>query len=474
MEEASASTSSAESPREGDGLPGWRLVCVGLLCLTAAAISGLLLLQHHGEPLATASVQALCGPASGCDRVLKSPYARIGGVPWAAVGLLFYLSLALLPLLALLTDTETRSLAGAFLLVALGAAVFVDIGLLSIQIGAIKDYCRFCLSTYVLNVLAVVAVLPVIGKVPALGRALQDRQGRLLLAGWLTSGASLAGGLWAAEVGLTSRERERESRMLGGPVAALASPVTTPHPVRPIDAGPPDLKTSQEEARAAREEARRLQEILDDPRKLQQYLDEKAARDFEQAPVQSLKLDAVPFNGPVQAPIRVVEFSDFLCPYCRGIAGAFANYIPKSAGRVVVYFKNYPLDQECNANIKPSVHPGACWVALGGLCAQDQGRFWPYHDKVFSTPLNKPEAKDVVKLATEVGLDGSRLDKCMRDPRTKARLSAEIAEGHGAGVEGTPTLYINGRRLPRINDFIQAVDKEAARLGLPRANPPAS
>jgi hypothetical protein len=68
-----------------------------------------------------------------------------------------------------------------------------------------------------------------------------------------------------------------------------------------------------------------------------------------------LHLKGVPFKGPAEAPIRVVEFSDFLCPFCRQIASAFAGYIPQSANRVVVYFKNYPLDSTCNSTLKQPV-----------------------------------------------------------------------------------------------------------------------
>jgi hypothetical protein len=119
----------------------------------------------------------------------------------------------------------------------------------------------------------------------------------------------------------------------------------------------------------AQEQARRLQEILDDPRKLDEYFREKAAREFEQGPVRTLDLAAVPSKGAADAPVRVVEYSDFLCPFCRSLAGAFANFLPQSNNRVAVYFKNYPLEQSCNPNLKVTIHAGACALALGGLCA---------------------------------------------------------------------------------------------------------
>ena len=137
---------------------------------------------------------------------------------------------------------------------------------------------------------------------------------------------------------------------------------------------------------------------------------------------------------------------------------------------MALYFKNYPLDHSCNPHLKSTVHAGACALALGGLCAHDQGKFWPYHDKVYSSHLSSPSVKDVARLAGEAGLDKAALETCLTAGKTRDRLAAEA---HGAGVDATPTVFINGRRLTRINDFIQMVDKEGARLGLPPLKPPA-
>ena len=206
---------------------------------------------------------------------------------------------------------------------------------------------------------------------------------------------------------------------------------------------------------------------MDDPQKLDQYLAQKAAREFEQGPVHTFDLKTAPYKGPQEAPIRVVEFSDFLCPYCRQIAGGFNGYMPQSGNRVTLYFRNYPLEQSCNPSLKQTIHPGACSLALGAHCANDQGKFWPYHDRVFSSPPKDPQAADVVGLAREAGLDPAAFEACLAAPQTRERLAAEIAEGQKARVEGTPTLFINGKRLPRTNDFVQTVESEAARLGLP-------
>jgi protein-disulfide isomerase len=134
---------------------------------------------------------------------------------------------------------------------------------------------------------------------------------------------------------------------------------------------------------------------------------------------------------------------------------------------VAVYFKNYPLDSACNPKLPHSTHPGACNLALGAVCAHYQGKFEAYHDKVFSTELRNPQPADVVRLAGEAGLNAAALEGCLDDPKTRADLAAQIAEANRLDITATPTVYVNGKRLPRINDFVAVVDKEARKKGFP-------
>ena len=143
------------------------------------------------------------------------------------------------------------------------------------------------------------------------------------------------------------------------------------------------------------------------------------------------------------------------------------TFLPQSGDRLQLVYKNYPLDQACNPKLPRTVHAGACNLALGAICAQDQGKFWPYHDRAFAGAGESPKPEDVARLAGEAGLDGAALGTCMATPRTKERLTAQIEEARRLGVQSTPTLYINGKRLPRINDFVQVVDKEAQAKGFP-------
>jgi len=456
----------------------WRLAVVLLALAAGALVSGLLLLEHHGERRAAAALAQVCGEGdqSGCALVSQSRYATVRGVPLAAVGLLFYSSLGLLLLLAVLAGPAAVEAAAALTLLALVAALAVDVVLLGIQAFAIHAFCRLCLLTYVLNALGVAVLMKARRDGRVVGQAVGTVDGRLVFAGWSLGSLALAAAIFGSDRALAYRQRGRAASILGTPVAAAPLPAASPRPSPASTAGaalPPDAQRWQEEAHMAQEQARRLQEILDDPKKLDEYFKEKAAREFEQGPVRNLDLAGVPFKGPADAPVRVVEFSDFLCPFCRSLAGAFASFLPQSGNRVAIYFKNYPLEQSCNPALKTTIHPGACVLALGALCAHDQGRFWPYHDKLYASPPRAPSTKEVARLAGEAGLDAAALETCLTSAKTRERLAAQIAEAQGAGVEATPTVFINGRRLPRINDFVQMVDKESSRLGLPPLRPPA-
>lgn len=441
-----------------------RLAIAILLCVAGALTSGLLLLHHHGEAVAVSAVNEVCGDGttSGCETVARSPYSAVGRIPLAAIGLAFSLCLGLGLLLASVAPAEIRDPAAAVALAALGLALVIDLVLLGVQAFFVKAFCLLCLVTYLLNGGAFAALWPA-RRSRAWRAALARGEGRLVLVGWAVGSLALVAAVSAAHLTLSYRGAERQGRLLGAPAPAPASTA----------AGSPGSSESvSADVQRLQNQVRKLQETLDDPQKLDQYFTEKAARDFERAPVQSFDLRDVPFGGPQDAPVKIVEYSDFLCPFCRLLAGELVKFLPQSGNRVVIYYKNYPLDQACNPSLKASTHPGACWLALGGICAQYQGRFHAYADKVYSTELRNPQPPDVVRLAAKAGLNAQALEACISDPRTKVQLETQIAEAQRLGVQATPTLFVNGKKLPRINDFLQVVDKEAQSKGLPPMGPP--
>jgi protein-disulfide isomerase/uncharacterized membrane protein len=426
------------------------------------------------------------GQTSGCADVARSAWSSFAGWPVAAWGLLFYLGLALALAVALLGAGEPRESLVGLAFAGLAFGLLVDLALLGVQALAIKAFCGLCILTYLLSCGALVALWPGrrgLAAAAALGRS----DGRLALGAWLLAVLAVAGFVLALDAALLARAANRQAHLLGAPApssdrtpssgpppaatrqaapaeatpGAGATPaVTTPAPTASAPAGPQD-------ARYWQQRAQQLQETLDDPRKLDAYFAQKAQHEYDTAQPVAFDLKDTPGRGPASAPVKVVEFSDFMCPFCRNLAGALAQFVPQAAGRVVVYFKNYPLDQTCNAKLPGSTHPGACNLALGAVCARHQGKFDAYHDKVFSNELHNPTTADVVRLAGEAGLNAQAMQGCLDDPKSKEELAADVAEGNRLGVSATPTLYVNGKKLPRINDFVAVVDKEARKKGFP-------
>jgi protein-disulfide isomerase/uncharacterized membrane protein len=416
------------------------------LALAGAALSTLLLLEHHGESLGVSVVQTICGEgaSSGCETVARSAYSSVAGVPLAAVGLVFYVSIGFLLGLGTLGSEEVRTAGGQVAFYSVVLALVIDLGLLGIQAIAIKAFCKLCLGTYAVNGLMLATLWPL--RRPrdmALSRFLTG-EGRIMAGGWASATIAVAAAILALNTTLSYREARRTAGLLGSPAS-----------------GSPEDAVKRAEA-----ETRRLQEILDDPQKREQYLTEKAVKEFEDATPLNLDLSQAPFSGPANAPIQVVEFSDYLCPYCRGLAAAFKDYLPKSGGRVVIHYKNYPLDKTCNTQLQNTVHDGACWLALGAICSQQLGPFAAYQDKANSTPAKAMTRDDALRIGGEVGIPSTAMGTCLDSPATKARLTAEIEEARRVGVKATPTVFLNGKMLPRVNDFLLAVERETRRLGL--------
>jgi protein-disulfide isomerase/uncharacterized membrane protein len=455
-----------------------RIVAALCLCLAGAAVSGLLLMQHHGEGTAVSAVNQACGDGqtSGCEDVARSSWSRVAGVPVAAYGLAFYLSLALALALALVARGGVGDTLAGLVLAALAIGLVADLLLLGVQAFAIHAYCKLCILTYVLSAVGLVALLPARRAVRGTPATAAGLEGRLALAGWVLGTLAVAGAVFAANATLRSRAAYRQATLLGTPVAAApatpppSTPAVTPT-APPTPASSPEAAAGPQDAKYWQDRAQKLQATIDDPQKLEAYFAEKAQREFDTSSPMMLDVANAPLRGPATAPAKVVEFSDFMCPFCRNLAGALSQFVPQAGGRVAVFFMNYPLDNTCNPKLPRATHPGACNLALGAVCAHYQGKFDAYHDRVFSTELHNPQPADVVRLAGEAGLNAAALEGCLDDPKTKADLAAQIAEGNRLGITATPTLYINGKKLPRINDFVPVVDKEARKKGFPPLAP---
>jgi protein-disulfide isomerase len=169
-------------------------------------------------------------------------------------------------------------------------------------------------------------------------------------------------------------------------------------------------------------------------------------------------------KGPADAPIKVVEFADFMCPGCQAASNALRSYYAQQGPDINLTFKNYPLESTCNPAIARSVHNGACELALGSICASEQGLFWPYHDRIFSRSWEVATRQDVLEHGVAAGLNKTKLETCLASSEAKSKLALQVQEGFGVQVQSTPTILVNGKKLTNLNQFANVIEEERKKL----------
>lgn len=145
--------------------------------------------------------------------------------------------------------------------------------------------------------------------------------------------------------------------------------------------------------------------------------------------------DYGPPMGKPGAPVTIVEFSDFTCPYCQMLRPQLEDFVDQRRDRVRLFYKPFPLP----------AHPRSGEAAEAGEWGRAKGIFWPMHDALFTHPHELTD-DDLATYANQLGGDPADLRKALATQRYKARIEASKAEATAAGLTGTPTLFFNGRR----------------------------
>lgn len=143
-----------------------------------------------------------------------------------------------------------------------------------------------------------------------------------------------------------------------------------------------------------------------------------------------------PAEGPANAPVTIVEFSDFQCPYCGSLFPILQQITKNYSDKVRLVYRQFPLT---------NIHPYAEKAAEASLCANDQNRFWDYHDSLFEDQ-QQLKVDDLKRRAVELKLDTDTFNTCLDSGTHMDEIRQDIVEGTKAGVSGTPTMYINGRQ----------------------------
>ena len=160
--------------------------------------------------------------------------------------------------------------------------------------------------------------------------------------------------------------------------------------------------------------------------------------------VQEINISGSPFKGAADAPVTIVLFTDFQCPYCARIVPVLDQVLEKNKGEVKLIFKNFPLN----------THQFAHKAAAAALAAGKQEKFWEFHDRLFQN-YNRLNDQVVKEEAQVLGLDMQKFEKDMNDPQIMQVINQDRQDGVKAGVRGTPTIYTNGifLRIPAWRDF---------------------
>jgi len=164
-------------------------------------------------------------------------------------------------------------------------------------------------------------------------------------------------------------------------------------------------------------------------------------------------VDDDPVEGKADAKVTIVEFSDFQCPFCRKFFIETYGQLKKDyidTGKVRLVFRDFPL---------VSLHPSAESAALAAQCANEQGTFWQFHDKIFSEQMKRESdpttvqttitfsVDDLKTWASQIGVDNSKFNQCLDSKKYAQEVQKDTDAGTQAGVDGTPTFFIGSQRV---------------------------
>ncbi len=170
-----------------------------------------------------------------------------------------------------------------------------------------------------------------------------------------------------------------------------------------------------------------------------------------------IETDGHPSEGSPTAPVTLVEFSDFECPFCRQTEPVLKQIQEQYGEQVRVIYRQFPLND---------IHPRAQKAAEASLCADDQGQFWNMHDALFLEPVEL-EMASLREKAVAIGLETETFNECLNSGKYVQRVLADVRAGVLAGVTGTPTVFINGRAVSGAQPFesyVAIIDDELERI----------
>jgi|GEM_PF-748738 len=367
-----------------------------------AILSGYLFMMSITERLGMSSGGLCAMLGGGCEETLRSTLSSVFGVPLAAWGLVFYVVLSAHLITHRLSFGDERAPVTGIAFSLGFAAATVGILLLFVMMTGGTVFCPLCALIHVVNIILAFVLF----------RLTRSTLAEMLRRGWLTLKLFVAG---TGKLTLASR------LSITGFVLALVLGVA----------------------------------LFEWAVIIEKDLDSRALHVDEHALLQSMQRQAVvniplyaedPVLGDTSAALRVVVFSDFQCPACAILALEFMKLAPLFGSDVALIFKHFPLDKDCNPLLETDIHPHACSAARASEAARRQGKFWEFHDALYLGRMAEREM-DFAQLAVSVGCDSLRFADDYSSPDVRAVLSRSIDLAARLQINGTPTVFINGRRV---------------------------
>lgn len=356
-----------------------------LLSAGGFAVAWYLMEMHIQASVGQAVGGALCGAHSvvDCAAAAQSRYSLLFGMPIALLGQCFYAAVFALALFdrQKVRDSDQPFRPGAIASTLFGVGMIYSLFLAGVSIVEIKSLCPFCVMLYVVNLMGFVAAAMWAGEKPHQVIKSQLKSPSGFFNGWtglfaMTFGFILLVGTQVVDTSIRDRLREQARVM------------------------------------------------------------EQSGQELTQVEESLYRADHSPGKGPVDAPVHIVKFSNFPCPYCGALAGVLDQISEEFGDDVRVEYRHLPL---------PSQVDGA-GSAYAAQCADEQGRFWEMHDALFaSAPELDPQS--IRGLVERLELDSDAFEECMQSERPRETVDTDIEAGRLLDIDGTPVFFLNGYRF---------------------------
>ncbi len=352
--------------------------------------------------------------AINCSKVLQSKWAELFHVPLGSYGILFYGSVLFLVILNWGALGASGRVSAEVLLVLSFAAVLCSLFLFGVSRFVIGALCPLCLGMYALNLLMFIGVF-FLDRVEAFGRRLVEGLRDILRWPLLVAGRE-------------SFDRTSTS-IARGAVVALAL----------LTAGAVSVPQMIETLRIAQ---------FNDS-----VISQWEAEPQVQIPTTTGGVLGDYSIGDAHAPVSIVEFSDYECPMCRELYAALEFLLEEYKGKVYFSQRNFPIDNTCNDLVTFKAHHNACNAAMFARCAGEQGKFWEANKylftlEAFDRELGTEQVRSEIDRGVDIlQLDRSAMAECLAAVRQRGKITADIHLADKLGLQGTPTLWINGKKI---------------------------